>query len=106
MDNKKIPLEEVVSKFNKQNKEFINNLDKEEIIENSISYNDLDNKIKNEIKALSNSTEIKKKDFINKIKNGLGKEVKENKNKIIINKKKVSKITILFNFLKGIFTKF
>lgn len=41
----------------------------------------------NKIMADMLITEIKKKKFINELKNGLGEEIKKNKNEIIINKK-------------------
>jgi len=104
--NKIIPLDEVVYKFNKHNKDFIKELDKQEIIDNSISCNDLDIRMKNELKALNYSNEVKKKQFINDIKNGLGYKVKENKNKVTINKNEVKLMTKIINFIKKIFVKF
>lgn len=97
---KPIPLEKVLDKFNKHNKEFIKTLDREEIIEN-VENVDV---IENEIKRIKLTTERYKDNFINDLKSDLGEEVKTNPNEI----KKIKKSfwEKLKNNLKTIFTRF
>jgi hypothetical protein len=60
--------------------------------------------IKNDIRGIKQSTELKKNQFINEIKTGLGEKVKNNPNGIkIIKKKWYQKVGI---FIKNIFTRF
>ena len=66
-DKKIIPLEEVLRKFNKHNADFIDNINKEEARENLGSVNSIERNIKNEIKAIKYSTELKKNNFINEL---------------------------------------
>lgn len=58
----------------------------------------------NQIMADMFMTEIKKKQFINELKSGLGDEIKNNKNKLILNKKPWYKK--FFLFFKKIFNAF
>lgn len=106
-EKKIIPLEEVLSKFKKHNDAFIDNLNREEQIENIGSVQSIEENIQNDIKGLKLSTEMKKASFINEIKNGLGEEVKKNPNKV----KKLEKLepkwhVKMSNFIKKLFTKF
>ena len=96
----KITLDEVLKKFNEHNKEFINNLEKEDSLERIET---LDSNI-NKMKADKANTELKKNKFISEIKSGLGEKIKENPNEIkVIQKSKKQKIK---DFLKKIFNKF
>jgi len=96
----KITLDEVLKKFNEHNKEFINNLEKEDSLERIET---LDSNI-NKMKADKANTELKKNKFISEIKSGLGEKIKENPNEIkAIQKSKKQKIK---DFLKKIFNKF
>lgn len=62
------------------------------------------NKLDQQIGLDKYKTALKKVQFINEIKNGLGSEIKENPNQIkIIKKTRIEKFKI---FLKKIFTKF
>lgn len=97
----KISLEDVLSKFNKHNKSFINDLEKQETYEDRIETID---SINNEIKASKQNTELKKEQFINELKNGLGQKVKNNPNKVKIIKKKWHQK--LITAIKNIFIKF
>ena len=99
-----ISLEEVLLKFNKHNKEFIDNLNKEDELENSESINSIERNIINDIKGLKFQTEQKKIGYINELKNGLGDKVRQNPNKIT--KVKIKWYIKLINFIKEIFTKF
>ena len=97
---KPIPLEKVLDKFNKHNKDFIKKIDREEIIENVESVD----VINNEIKGIKLNTKRHKDNFINELKSDLGEEVKSNPNEI----KKIKKSfwEKLKNNLKTIFTRF
>jgi hypothetical protein len=95
-----IPLEEVLLKFQEQNKEFIKNINKEEKFER---VENLDVVI-NDIKGMEHTTNIKKQNFINELKGGLGEKVKENPTKIKKIEKTFSQKTKLF--IKNIFTRF
>ena len=97
----KVSLEEVLSKFNEHNKEFINNLEKQEVFDDRIETID---SVANEIKATKQNTELKKEQFINELKSGLGNKVKSNPNKIKIIKKKWYQR--LITTIKNIFIKF
>ena len=97
----KISLEEVLSKFNEHNKGFINDLEKQEELEDRIETID---SINNEIKATKQNTELKKEQFINELKSGLGQKVKNNPNKVKIIKKKWHQK--LITAIKNIFIKF
>lgn len=97
----KISLEEVLHKFNKHNKKFIDDLEKEEAYEDRIETID---SINNDIKATKQNTNLKKNKFISEIKSGLGDKVKKNPNKIKIIKKKWYQR--LSDIIKNIFTKF
>ena len=95
-----IPLEKVLDKFNKHNKEFIKSLDREEIVENVESID----VIENEIKGIKLNTKRHKVNFINELKSGLGEEVKTTPKEI----KKINKglWERLKNNLKTLFTRF
>ena len=95
-----IPLEEVLLKFNEQNKEFIKNIENEERFER-VEPLDV---VLNDIKGMEYTTNVKKKNFINEVKSGLGEKVKENPTKIKkIEKTFGQKIKL---FIKNIFTRF
>lgn len=103
-DKKIIPLEEVLYKFKRHNDDFMNNLDKEEQMENMGSVKNIQKDIKNDIIGMKYSTDLKKASFINEIKSGLGEEVKKNPNKITkVEKKWTEKLSI---YIKKLFTKF
>ena len=96
----KIPLEQVLIKFNVKNKEFINSIEKEESLD---KIETIDSVI-NQIKSDKISTNLKKQQFINEIKSDLGKEVKKNPGKIRkIEKKWYQKLGLV---IKKMFTKF
>lgn len=96
----KIPLEAVLAKFKENNKQFKENLEREDEMERVET---LDS-IQNDINAVKQDTDRKKNQFISEIKSGLGSEVKKNPNGIkIIKKKWYQKIG---HFIKAIFTKF
>lgn len=101
MDKKEyITIDELLDKFNKENKEFINGLEDEDSIYEKESIED----IKKEIKKDSLTTEINKNKFINEIKNGLGVNIKQNPDTIKkVEKTKQQKIK---QFFINLFTKF
>lgn len=97
----KIPLEEVLVKFKERNKEFREEIEKEESFENR---NETIDSIHNEIKGVKINTALKTDQFINEIKSGLGEKVRKNPNGVkIIKKKWYQRIG---TFIKNIFTKF
>lgn len=97
---KVITLEDLLNKFDKQNKEFIKNVEHEEQFERIET---LDT-IQNDIKAQQTQTERAKNKFAQSIVSGLGEKVKANPNKVTIIKKPWY---IKFKeFIKKIFTKF
>lgn len=100
-DNEKyITLEDVLDKFNKHNKEFINNIDKEEEFERIETVDS----ILNDIKAQQFQTERFKEKFAKSIVEGLGEKVKANPNTVkIIKKPWYLKFK---EFIKKIFIKF
>ena len=95
-----IPLEEVLFKFNIQNKEFIKNIEDEERFER-VEPLDV---VLNDIKGMKHTTNVKKKNFINELKGGLGEKVKKNPTRIKKIEKTFSQKTKLF--IKNIFTRF
>ena len=97
----KIPLEEVLSRFNAKNAEFKKELDKEEKYEDNIETVD---SIQNDIKAIKESTKRNKYQFIEEMRTGLGDKIKENPTQITVIKKKWHEK--LGNVIKNIFTKF
>lgn len=91
-----ISVEEVL----RSNREFRNNLEREESTERIETVDS----IINDIKASNINTELKKNQFINEIKSNLGKEVKNNPGHIRkIEKKWYQKLGLI---IKNIFTKF
>ena len=95
-----IPLEEVLFKFNIQNKEFIKNIEDEERFER-VEPLDV---VLNDIKGMKHTTNVKKKNFIDELKGGLGEKVKKNPTRIKKIEKTFSQKTKLF--IKNIFTRF
>lgn len=61
-------------------------------------------KIEKEVLMYRYQTALKKTQFVNELKNGLGEAIKKNPNGHIVYKKSFSEK--FFNFLKKIFTKF
>lgn len=99
-DEKVITLEDLLNKFDKQNKEFIKNIEKEEEFERIETLES----IKNDIKAQQVQTERAKNKFAQSVISGLGEKVKANPNKVTIIKKPWH---VKFKeFIKKIFTKF
>jgi hypothetical protein len=98
--NRIIPLEEVLFKFNAQNKEFIKNIDKQERLERVETLE----VVLNDIKGMEHTINVKKKNFINELKGGLGEKVKQNPTRIKKIEKTFSQKTKLF--IKNIFTRF
>lgn len=91
-----ISVEEVL----RSNREFRNNLEREESTERIETVDS----IINDIKATNLNTDLKKNQFINEIKSDLGKEVKKNPGRIKkIEKKWYQKLGLI---IKSIFTKF
>ena len=99
-EKKYITLEDVLDKFNKHNKEFINKIDKEEEFERIETVDS----ILNDIKAQQFQTERTKDKFAKSIINGLGEKVKANPNTIVIVKKPW--YVKFKEYIKKIFTKF
>ena len=99
-EEKLITLEEVLDKFNKQNKEFIDKIKNEEEFERIETIES----IENDIKLQKSQTDRAKDKFANSIKNGLGDKVKANPNKVTVIKKPW--YTKLKESIKKIFTKF
>lgn len=94
--NGNISVEEVL----KSNREFRNNLEREESTERVETVDS----IINDIKAISLNTNLKKNQFINEIKSDFGREVKNNPGRIRkVEKKWYQKIGLI---IKSIFTKF
>ena len=95
-----VTLEDILVRFNKQTKEFIQKIEKEEENERVES---LDVMI-NDMKGQRNQTIINKNKFINEIKFGLGEKIKENPTTIIKHTKPwYTNLGVRF---KRIFTKF
>lgn len=99
-EEKVITLEDLLNKFDKQNKEFIKNIEKEEQLERIETLD----AIKNDMKAQTTQTERAKEKFAKNILNGLGEKVKANPNKVTVVKKPWN--VKLKEFIKKIFTKF
>lgn len=97
---KPVTLEDLLDRFNRQNKQFIKNIDKEECMDRVESFKS----IENDIKGDKFQTEINKNKFIDDIKSDLGKKIKSNPSGIIIIKKPW--YVKLKDFIKKIFTKF
>jgi len=95
-----ITIQGILNKANAQTKQFIKDLDGEEDIE---KVEDI-NVVQNDIKAVRQNVDRKKKNFINELKSGLGAQVKQNPNKITVIKKPFSQKVKAF--FKSIFTKF
>lgn len=95
-----IPLEEVLFKFKEQNKEFIKNIENQEKLERVETLE----VVLNDIKGMEHTTNVKKKNFINELKGGLGEKVKQNPTRIKKIEKTFSQKTKLF--IKNIFTRF
>jgi C4-type Zn-finger protein len=95
-----VTLEDILVRFNKQTKKFIQEIEKEE---NSERVESLDVMI-NDMKGQRNQTIINKNKFINEIKFGLGEKIKENPTTIIKHTKPwYTNLGVRF---KRIFTKF
>lgn len=97
---KPVTLEDLLEKFNKQNKQFIKNIEKEENIERVESFQ----AVENDIKGQKFQTDIFKNKFVDEIKGDLGKKLKANPNTIVVIKKPW--YAKLKDFIKKIFTKF
>ena len=69
-----VTLEDILNRFDKQTKQFINEIEREEKTERVET---LDAMI-NDIKAQKNQTILNRDRFINEIKTGLGGKIKEN----------------------------
>lgn len=95
-----VTLEDLLQKFNKQNKNFINDIEKEESMERIETFQ----AVENDIKGQKFQTDIFKDKFVNEIKGGLGKKLKANPNTIVIIKKPW--YNKLKDFIKKIFTTF
>ena len=74
-----VTLEDILNRFDKQTKQFINEIEREEKTERIET---LDAMI-NDIKAQKNQTILNRDRFINEIKTGLGGKIKENPTTII-----------------------
>jgi len=99
-EQKVITLEDLLNKFDKQNKEFIKNVEHEEQFERIETVD----AIQNDIKAQQMQTERAKNKFAQTIVSGLGEKVKASPNKVTIIKKPWH---VKFKeFIKKIFTKF
>ena len=99
-EEKVITLEDLLNKFDKQNKEFIKNVEKEEQYERIETLD----AIQNDIKAQQAQTERAKNKFAQSVISGLGEKVKANPNKVTIIKKPW--YVKFKEFIKKIFTKF
>jgi len=99
-EQKVITLEDLLNKFDKQNKEFIKGIEHEEQFERIETVD----AIQNDIKAQQMQTDRVKDKFAKSIVSGLGEKVKANPNKVTIIKKPWH---VKFKeFIKKIFTKF
>ena len=83
-----IALDELLEVANKQTKTFIEQLKQEEKIERV----ETEENVMREIKADSENSELKKKLFIQEIKNGLGQEIKQNRGARRVEKTRWQKI--------------
>lgn len=99
-DKNIVTLEDLLVRFDNQNKKFIKEL---EVEENNERIETLD-AIINDIKAQKEYIKIQKNKFVNEIKFGLGDEIKKNPTTIIKHKKPW--YVKLKNWLINIFTKF
>jgi hypothetical protein len=99
-DKEYITLDDLLGKFNEDNKKFINKLEEEDEFFERENIDD----IKKEIDKDKITTEINKSKFINEIKNGLGKNIKQNPDTITkVDKPKSQKVK---EFFIKLFTKF
>lgn len=98
---KELSIQEILDKANEQTKKFIKDLENEE---KNLERVETINVVENEIKAIRNNTELKKKQFINELKSGLGDRLKKNPNQIIV--KKETLLQRIAKKLKNLFTKF
>lgn len=98
---KELSIQEILDKANEQTKKFIKDLENEE---KNLERVETINVVENEIKAIRNNTELKKKQFINELKSGLGDRLKQNPNQIIV--KKETLLQRIAKKLKNLFTKF
>lgn len=99
-DKNIVTLEDLLVRFDNQNKKFIKELEAEESTERIESVD----AIINDIKAQKEYTKVQKNKFINDIKFGLGEQIKENPTTIIKHTKPW--YVKLKDWLKNIFTKF
>jgi hypothetical protein len=99
-EQKIVTLDDLLNRFNKQNKSFIQNIEKEEELERVETLEAM----QNDIAAQKNHTENLKERFAKDMLNGLGEKVKYNPNKV----KKIEKSfgTKFKEFIKKIFTRF
>lgn len=96
-----LSIQDILDKANQQTKRFIKELDKEDA--NIERVETLDS-IRNDIRATRENTELKKKQFINELKSGLGEKIKQNPNQVKVIKKSLGERIKLF--IRNIFTKF
>ena len=95
----RIPLDEVLLKAKQNTKSFIDQLEKEEASERI----ETSDSIQNQMKVERYNTELKKKQFIEDIKTGLGNEIKTEKG---VRKRKKSISERIGNFFKKLYSKF
>jgi len=97
----KIELDELLLKVKNDNANFINHLEEEEAGERIETVDSL----RNQIKADKTNTNRKKLQFIDEMKNGLGKEIKEKKARGVVIHKPTFKEK-LRNFFASLYAKF
>ena len=99
-----LSINEILAKNGIKQRELVNDIEKEEQLQNRGDCKQIKKSIKDEISRDITSTKVAKENFINEIKNGLGNKIKENTNQVKI--KEVKLKDKIKNFFIKLFTKF
>lgn len=104
MEDKYKTVDDIFTTFQKINKQFIKEIDKEDKYLDSLDTKEV---VINEYRLLLWTNDNKKKAFINEIKMGYGDEIKKNPGQIkLVEKPKTTFMEKLTNIIKLIFIKF
>ncbi len=99
-----LSIDEILAKNGIKQRELVNDIEKEEQLQNRGDLKQIKKSIEDEISRDITSTKVAKENFINEIKNGLGNKIKENPNQVKI--KEVKLKDKIKNFFIKLFTKF
>lgn len=104
MEDKYKTVDDIYTTFQKNNKQFIEEIDKEDKLS---ARSDTKEVLINEYKLLLRTNDNKKMKFINEIKSGYGNEIKKNPGQIkLVKKPKRTFMEKLTDIIKSIFIKF